>query len=327
MDSLTRFNTDDVVALALGWTLATPWRQAFGKFPQFSLASGAGSGKTSTALLMANLGGNMIEETASAQQTKFVVTRQMASTTTLPITLDEFKPNEMPDWTLRRLQDLLRLNYDASLAGRGRADQSVVNYQLTAPVILLGEGTRDQTAIVDRIVRPKLSRSRLEEGQHYQEAYGHLRASNPGMFALAYQRWALSQTADLERIQIPEVGGNLRAAYNHKVVKFGWLMLEKFCREVVGVPLPEIDIDRSLVASMENLGYPETRDGKIRPRSTRSDVDSPNSAAIRPRSTYLPAAISLGRSHPTGLRCPDNGLGNGRSADSTCGSEDPAAPE
>ena len=271
---LPYFNSEDVVGLVLGWTFATPWRRHFVKFPQFSFASGAGSGKTTTALLMANLGGNMIEDTASAQQTKFMLTRQMASTTTLPIVLDEFKPGEMNDVTLRGLLDLLKLNYDSGYTGRGRADQSIVNYQLTAPVIILGEGSVDQTAIIDRAVRPSLSRRRLEENPEYQRAYRELRKCNLGMFAVKYQQWALTQEPDLEAVEMPELTTSLRAIYNHRIVKFGWMMLKKFCREVVGKELPDLDIDKAIIASLENLGYLEVRDGEILQKKTRSDVDT-----------------------------------------------------
>jgi hypothetical protein len=66
---------------------------------------------------------------------------------------DEWKPWDMRQDQVRRLERLLRRAYQGDVEHRGRADLGLVRYHLTAPVAVAGEvPVATQSALIERVI-------------------------------------------------------------------------------------------------------------------------------------------------------------------------------
>ena len=71
--------------------------------------------------------------TAATQVTQFTLMKESASSNLIPMPLDEFKPSKIDKLKINALYNHFRDSYDGHEGLRGRADQSVVTYDLLAP--------------------------------------------------------------------------------------------------------------------------------------------------------------------------------------------------
>lgn len=90
--------------------------------------------------------------------------------------LDEFKPSKIDKYRLDALLNHFRNSYDGQEGVRGRADQSVVNYELLAPLVVAGEETADEAAIRERSIELLFSKKDLKLVE-YRVAFGWLSAN------------------------------------------------------------------------------------------------------------------------------------------------------
>ena len=138
-------------------------RQQSVKFPHLFLIGEAGSGKSTTLerviLPMFSTG----RVTAASQVTAFTVFNESASSSLIPQSMDEFKPSKMENAKLNILLNLFRDSYDGHSAKRGRADLSVTEYKLLAPLIVAGEESADETAIRERTLELLFSKKDLKK--------------------------------------------------------------------------------------------------------------------------------------------------------------------
>jgi hypothetical protein len=74
------------------------------------------------------------------------------STNCIPICIDEYKPSRMQPQKIRYISEALRVAYNNGEAPRGQKDQSVRWYKYQAPIIIAGEETFSEQAILDRIL-------------------------------------------------------------------------------------------------------------------------------------------------------------------------------
>ncbi len=176
MSHIVQVGRPNKILLLAGWMAASLWadqiRETFEhRFPVANIYAIHESGKTTILkrLLSAIHGGG---EIGTARDTRFRLTRQMAAATTIPLVLDEFRINEISPPQLSSLYDLCRRNYDGSTDGRGRADQTVKAYQLSAPTLVSGESRITDTALMDRIVAVSLN---PEDARGWAGGTSHLR--------------------------------------------------------------------------------------------------------------------------------------------------------
>ena len=92
--------------------------------------------------------------------------KESASSNTIPLPLDEFKPSKMDKTKLSTLYNHFRDSYDGHEGMRGRADLSVVTYDLLAPLIVAGEESADETAIRERSIELLFSKKDLKSMEH-----------------------------------------------------------------------------------------------------------------------------------------------------------------
>ena len=87
----------------------------------------------------------------------FPLLKLLSSTNAVPVFLDEFKVADMKEETVDSLLRFMRKCYDGELESKGHADQSVENYALLAPLVVMGEWNISQPAIKERIVFPRFT--------------------------------------------------------------------------------------------------------------------------------------------------------------------------
>lgn len=155
--------TVSILAWAAGCFIKEHLRMAGIKFPHLFLIGEAGSGKSTTLerVLLPIFCGNRI--LAATQVTAFTLMKESASSNLMPLALDEFKPSKMDRVRLSTLYNHFRDSYDGHEGVRGRADLSVVSYDLSAPLIVAGEESADEAAIRERGIELLFSKKDLKD--------------------------------------------------------------------------------------------------------------------------------------------------------------------
>lgn len=146
-------NDPEVMWPLLGWYAAAalkPWLEEQDlRYPILNVAGIRGSGKTTVIQrVLLPLFGHKSPKSYDANTTKFVKLSLLGSTNAVPIALSEFRHSTVEDF-----EHYIRLAYDTGHDPRGRADQTTVDYPLSAPFSVDGEDylTRD-AAIRQRVV-------------------------------------------------------------------------------------------------------------------------------------------------------------------------------
>lgn len=155
-----------IIAWAAGCFIKEHLRIENIKFPQLFLIGEAGSGKSTTLerVLLPLFSSTRV--TAATQVTAFTLMKESASSNVIPLPLDEFKPSKMDRIKLSTLYNHFRDSYDCHEGVRGRADLSVVTYELLAPLIVAGEESADEAAIRERSIELLFSKKDLKSAEH-----------------------------------------------------------------------------------------------------------------------------------------------------------------
>lgn len=176
---LLRYNEPAKTAPILTWAascfLKEHLRLGGIKFPHLFLIGEAGSGKSTTMerILLPIFCRNKIN--AASQVTAFTLMKEAASSNLVPLALDEFKPSKLDRNRLAVLYNHFRDSYDGHAGVRGRADQSMVAYDLAAPLIVAGEESPDEAAIRERSMELLFSKKDLQSAERriaFNRLYG-----------------------------------------------------------------------------------------------------------------------------------------------------------
>lgn len=132
------------------------------KFPHLFLIGEAGSGKSTTLERVLLTVFSCSRVIACTQVTGFTLMKESASSNTIPFFLDEFKPSKIDHIRLAALYNYFRDSYDGHDGMRGRADLSVILYHLSAPLVVAGEESADETAIRERGIELLFSKKDLK---------------------------------------------------------------------------------------------------------------------------------------------------------------------
>ena len=200
----------------LGWLYSAPLRPYIqdweGQFNTLHVTGETGAGKSSTLSVAWQLLG-MNGDPMACDDTKFALTTAMASTNSVPMWFDEYKPGDMKDWELDRFQTLMRKSTRGGVETRGNADKSTEEYRLMAPLMISGEqavqGAAEerrsiQTRFLDDVKEPrsktreafaKLTGTAYDAGGETREPDGY----DLQQHALAYYQFVLEQ--DEERLK------------------------------------------------------------------------------------------------------------------------------
>lgn len=180
-DHLFQINKVETVGRLFGYYMATfisqPIRHLFGKFPFLQVYGPAGSGKSETNHLFANLHYYNKEPVVSSalDATKFTYEEMTTCSASLPFILDEFKPREMRKDLYEKAKGIMRSNYNGDAIGKGAVETSSGKSKLTltrvsnrSPMVVIGEAIISQTALLDRsIVTPVTKEGKQGRRDHF----------------------------------------------------------------------------------------------------------------------------------------------------------------
>ena len=121
------------------------------KFPHLLISGEAGAGKSETVenIIMPMLSYDSDKQTANGI-TAYTAERKISSSNTLPFIINEYKPTQMPQYKVDLISYLLRVAYEDETSIRGRKDLTMQTLKLTAPIILIGELSTTETAVIER---------------------------------------------------------------------------------------------------------------------------------------------------------------------------------
>jgi len=173
--------TVSVLAWTAGCFIKPHLRRAGIKFPHLFLIGEAGSGKSNTLERVILPIFSQSKVSAATQVTGFTLMQESASSNLVPQPLDEFKPSKIDRNKLSWLYNHFRDSYDGHQGQRGRADQTIVYYDLLAPLVVAGEESPDEAAIRERGIELLFSRKDLKPEER-RTAFGRLCAA-PEMLA------------------------------------------------------------------------------------------------------------------------------------------------
>jgi len=162
---------------AVGWLYTAPLRPYVqdweGQFNTLHVTGETGAGKSSSLSVLWQLLG-MDGEPMACDDTKFALLTSMASTNSIPMWFDEYKPGDMKDWEVDRFQNLMRSTTRGGVATRGNADKSTEEYELKAPLMISGEQSIQGPAEERRSIQTRFRGGVKEPGSSTKEAFAHL---------------------------------------------------------------------------------------------------------------------------------------------------------
>lgn len=140
----------------------------------------------------------------SPNSTLFSIQQQMASTASIPLFVDEYKPHEMDRLKLNQMRAIFRDAYNAKQIQRGggnrnnKDDYNALNsLKMEAPVIFAAEAPETETAIVERSVMVSFKRlSGRAQANAYRSALAFYKDEEPlSSLGLELAQIALQQSA------------------------------------------------------------------------------------------------------------------------------------
>gem|GEM_PF-6986525 len=144
---------------AVGFFLKPQLKEINIKMHHLGLFGESGAGKSATAENIIIPFFSLEEKMLScADVTQFTLLKNLASSNSIPLILNECKPLTMNDSKKNLLSECLRNAYDGHSSERGNKDQTLSEYPLRAGIIILGEETLNETAIIERSLNIVLSR-------------------------------------------------------------------------------------------------------------------------------------------------------------------------
>lgn len=247
--ALTYVAPPEVIWPMIGWYSAAafkPWleKQAY-RFPFLNVSGTRGSGKTTLIKrLFLPLFGQPDSHGIDCSTTRFMLLNSLGATNAVPLSLNEYRAD-----THNYLTQIILQSYDNGRDARGKADQSFVEYLLTAPFSIDGEDYITDPAVQERVVVVRPNDKHTRPGTPFSDTWMRVRSRIPTNFALNYYQWILEQIESGNakkrlvdaRIAIDDTFRNRlpdRVRQNHTVTLFGILCYSEF----VGIqpPLPAV---------------------------------------------------------------------------------------
>lgn len=251
----------------LGWFFAcvvsSRIRRIYNEFPILHCYGTGGSGKTSLIQLFLWMLGVMAEP-YSASGKEFVILRTLSTTNALPVFMDEYRPLQMDPRKLKTLHEKLLLCYKASIESRGKADQSTVEYRLTAPIVMAGEAPlpEAETGLMERVLQVRFDRNFINSNPEAEKNFNKLAELPLSEFAAGYIVWVMGM--DIETIfktalgQINKILRGIRVAsrikHNLATVLTGIILFSELAKKVeVNIPALDAEMFRRLAG--EDFAY------------------------------------------------------------------------
>jgi len=265
LPAILHLNRPEVVLPILGWFFATPLKprlmDIFGHFPFLMVWGTQGSGKSS---IISNvfwpLFGFTGTEPYSATETEFALIRLLSATDSVPVFADEYKPFDMPKHKLDRLHRLLRQVYDGEIEERGKPDQQVNAYRLSAPVVLAGETRPTEPALAERMVPVNPDKNALITHPEYAAAMATLRSLDLNKLTAGILRFLLGTDVDAKVKMAREIADGLlegrtvppRVRDSIVIMIFGLRLFVEYA-ESRGVQIGVLEVDKAVNGILDDL--------------------------------------------------------------------------
>jgi hypothetical protein len=189
---LTSINEPCVVWPIIGWFMATPYKpilETMGvRFPILDVFGTKGSGKTSIIRTFQRLLGYQSPLMTDCKTTRFVMLSLLGMSNSIPIALSEFRQSYGEAVTR-----FVLLGYDTGHDARGRGDQTITEYALSAPFSVDGEDIIGDPAAKERIVAVPLHPEMISENTDCYVAFMRLQGLDLELFAAGYIMHTLKQ--------------------------------------------------------------------------------------------------------------------------------------
>jgi hypothetical protein len=266
----------DVIGNMVGWNTACFYRmlfhKAFDKFPLMHVNGAAGAGKTEMNLKMLSLNYFRQEpKQLTPESTLFAIQQHLASSASIPLMIDEYKPHEMGYELHNKLKLLFRDAYNNREVMRGGGTRESDDYrmlhstQLSAPILFIGEVMEEEPAVMERVVLVTVVRppsavamkwsarfNVFKRSCHVMAILGQYLAASivndysvkqlidefSPMYDAAKDKYLLTEadmTAGLpEEVLRAKQGAKERTVYNFTVSKFGLLKMKALLAEIFG---------------------------------------------------------------------------------------------
>ena len=198
---LPNINKPGIIYPIISWMFLLPFKSRIMElkdaFPILLIFGEQGSGKTSTEELMLEMYGFQDHSVTSCRITQFAMLSLLSSTNCIPVVLDEFRASDMRSHQVDFIKDRIRLAYKESLDSRGKADLTVRNYKMRAPLVLSGEHKISEPAIMERVICGAFDQDLKSEGSaSYTEHFNLLKSFHLQGFLPRYIQWSLGQDID-----------------------------------------------------------------------------------------------------------------------------------
>ena len=195
---LPNINKPGIIYPIISWIFLLPFKSRIMElkdaFPILLVYGEQGSGKTSTEELMLELYGFQDHSVTSCRITQFAMLSLLSSTNCIPVVLDEFRASDMRSHQVDFIKDRIRLAYKESLDSRGKADLTVRNYKMRAPLVLSGEHKISEPAIMERVICGAFDQDlKSEVNASYTEHFNLVKTFHLQGFLPRYIQWSLGQ--------------------------------------------------------------------------------------------------------------------------------------
>ncbi len=198
-ENIGKVNEPEVIYPLISWIFTTPLKTIIGEkldgYPLVFIHGSQGSGKTTTGQLMLRLVGYCDSQPNSCTMRPFPMLKLLSANNGIPILLDEFKVSDMRSDQVDSLLRYMRKSYKGEFEQKGRADQTIEEYQLIAPMIVMGEWNINQPAIKERLILIRFT-EKVKKSRAMQIVYEKLKSIELEGFMPKYIEFCLKQDID-----------------------------------------------------------------------------------------------------------------------------------
>jgi len=199
-------------------------------------------------------------EPYSISKTAFTMLKLLSSTNGVPVFLDEYKPTDMQEKHLDELHRRMRALYGGEVDEKGRKDQGVNSYVLSAPVVIVGEQSNRESAISERIVTVNFDRS-VPRDSRYSDSFKTIRTLDLAAFGYHYITYSLGVDVDAAfktaEVTMTGIFGDKKMAprvrHNITVTIMGFQQFEAFSKKFGVVFDGDIGFEEAIESLVEEL--------------------------------------------------------------------------
>ncbi len=204
--------------------------------------------------------GVVSSEPYSATETEFALLKLLSATNSVPVFIDEYKPFDMPRYRRNLLHRYMCRLYTGEVEERGRIDQSVMTYRLSAPLCIAGETRPIEPALVERILTANPDKDALSRDPEHARALARIKSVDPGLVTAGLLRFLLGRDTDVDLVHARSLADRaldrrevpFRIRDNITVMMLGLHHYREYSASL-GVPLPEPPYQQAIVTLLEDL--------------------------------------------------------------------------